>query len=101
MIWFEVDALRIDIDGTPETFDWARDQIVDDEDDVLGLIRNLFTGYVLIDDKGAGKFFQFFDSQGDFVFCRSRNYWFHMLTGRFLFRFKDNRKLYLPLFSKD
>lgn len=100
MIWFEMDDLRIDIDQIPETFEWANRQIKEDRNSVLELIRNLLSGYVLIDERNSSKFIQTFNSNGDFVNCRSRNNLFHMITGRFLFRFKDVRKLYLPLFTK-
>ena len=100
MIWFEGDALRIDIDQIPETFEWANKHIKEDRNSVLELIRNLLSGYVLINERGSSKFIQIFNSSGDFVNCQSRNNLFHMITGRFLFRFKDVRKLYLPLFPE-
>ncbi len=100
-IWFEANDLRIDIDGIPETFEWAKKHIEQDRNSVKELIRNLFTGYVLIDEKGSSKFIQIFDTDGKFVNCQSRNNLFHMITGRFLFRFRDYRKLYLPLFRKN
>lgn len=100
MIWFEMDDLIIDIAGMRETFEWSKGQISKDRNSVIELIRNLFTGFVLIDDKNSSKFIQVFDSNGDFVNCQPRNNLFHMITGRFLFRFKDIRKLYLPLFTK-
>ncbi len=101
IIWFECNDLRIDIDGIPETFEWAKKHIDQDRNAVIELIRNLFTGYVLIDYRGnSGRFIQIFDSNGDFVRCLSRNNTFHMITGRFLFRYKDYRKLHLPLFTK-
>lgn len=100
MIWFEGENLRIDIDGIPETFEWAKKHIDEDRNSVLELIRSLFSGHVLIDERRSTKFIQIFDRNGDFVDCLSRNNLFHMLTGRFLFRFKDYRKLYLPLLKK-
>jgi len=48
-IWFEGDSLRIDIDEIPETFEWAKKHIDQDKNAVIQLIKNLFTGYVLID----------------------------------------------------
>lgn len=101
MIWFETDDLRIDIDRIPETFEWANRHIKEDRNSVLELIRNLLSGYVLIDVRNSSKFIQIFNGKGDFVNCLSRNNLFHMITGRFLFRFKDVRKLYLPLFTKE
>ncbi len=99
-IWFEGENLRIDIDQIPETFDWAKKQIENHNNSVMELIRNLFSGYVLIDERRSSKFIQIFDSNGNFIDCQSRNNLFHMITGRFLFRFSDYRKLYLPLFKK-
>lgn len=100
MIWFEGEDSRIDIDQIPETFDWAKKQIEKDKNSVMELIRNLFLGYVLIDERRSSKFIQIFDSNGNFIDCQSRNNMFHIITGRFLFRFSDYRKLYLPLFKK-
>lgn len=100
MIWFEGEDLRIDIDRIPETFDWAKKYIENDRTSVIELIRNLFSGFVLIDERRSSKFIQIFDSNGNFVNCQSRNNLFHMITGRFLFRFSDYRKLYQPLFTK-
>lgn len=100
MIWFEVKDLIIDIAGIRETFEWSKEQIDKDRNSVIEFIKNLFTGYVLIDEKNSSKFIQIFNSSGDFVRCQSQNSLFHMITGRFLFRFKDVRKLYLPLFTK-
>jgi hypothetical protein len=100
-IMFEGEYLRIDIDGIQESFEWTKRHIEKDRDSIKELIRNLFSGYVLIDYRqGSGRFIQFFDSNGDYVDCLSRNITFHMITGRVLFRHKDNRKLYLPMFSK-
>lgn len=100
MIWFEGEDLRIDIEQIPETFEWAKHHIEKDRNSVLELIRNLLTGYVLIDERRSSKFIQIFNNKGDFVNCQSRNNLFHMITGRFIFRFGDNRRLYLPLFKK-
>ena len=100
MIWFEANDLVVDIAGIRETFEWSKEQINADENSVIKLIRDLFTGYVLIDNKNSSQFIQIFDSGGNFVNCSSRNSLFHMITGRFLFRFKDYRKLYLPIFTK-
>lgn len=99
-IWFEAKDLVIDIAGMRETFEWSKEQINKDKNSIIELIRNLFTGFVLIDNKNVSKFVQIFDNKGDFVNCHSRNSLFHLITGRFLFRFRDYRKLYLPLFTK-
>ena len=100
VIWFSAYDLVIDIAGIREAFEWSKEQINKDRNSVIELIRNLFTGFVLSDDKNSSQFIQMFDSNGDFVNCQSRNSLFHMITGRFLFRFKDYRKLYLPIFTK-
>lgn len=100
MIWFEYSDLVIDVAGIRENFEWSKEQINKDKNSVLELIRNLFTGYVLIDERRSSKFVQIFNSKGDFVSCCSRNSLFHMITGRFIFRFKNYRKLYLPLITK-
>lgn len=99
-ILFEGNDLRIDIARIPESFEWSREQINKDKNSVLEIIRNLLTGYVLIDERRSSKFIQIFNGEGDFINCQSRNNLFHMITGRFLFRFSDYRKLYLPLFKK-
>lgn len=100
MIWFEGEDLRIDIDGISETFEWARKQIDEDRKAVIELIRNLFTGYVPIESRGGSRFVQIFDSDGFFVNAFSRNNWLHFFTGLYLFRYKNYRRLYLPMFSK-
>ena len=99
-ILFEGDGLRIDIDGIPETFEWAAKHIDEDRNSAIELIRNLFTGYVLIETHGASRFIQMFDANGDFLDAISHNNLFHMITGLYLFRYKNYRKLYLPTFSK-
>ncbi len=100
-IMFEGEYLRIDIDGIQESFEWSKKHIDKDRNSVKQLIKNLFSGYVLIDYRqGSGRFIQFFDLNGDYIDSQSRNITFHTITGRFLFRHKDNRKLYLPIFYK-
>lgn len=99
-IWFEGDSLRIDIEQMSETFDWSKKQIDETREKVIELIRNLFTGYVLIETRGASRFVQIFDATGFFVHSFSYNNLFHMLTGLYLFRYKSYRRLYLPVFSK-
>ncbi len=99
-IWFEPDGLRIDIDGMNETFDWSKKQIDETREKVIELIRNLFTGYVLIETRRASRFIQMFDTDGFFVNSFSYNNLFHMITGLYLFRYKNYRRLYTPIFSK-
>lgn len=99
MIWFEGEDLRIDINNIPETFEWTKKQIDEDRSSVIELIRNLFTGYVLIEIRGGSRFIQIFDSNGFFVDALSRNNWLHFFTGLYLFRYKNFRRLYLPMFS--
>lgn len=99
-IWFEADDLRIDIDGIPETFEWAKKHIDQDKNAVIQFIDNLFTGYVLIDYRGSSaRFVQMFDADGFFVRSFSRNVLLHIF-GLYLLRQKDYRKLFLPLFNK-
>ena len=99
-ILFEGDSLRIDIDGIPEIFEWAKEHIDADRDSVVELIENLFTGYVLVESRGASRFVQMFDSKGFFVNALSFNNWLHFLTGLYLIRYKNFRRIYLPLFTK-
>lgn len=98
-IWFEADGLRIDIDGISETFEWSNKQIDESQDKVTELIRNLFTGYVLIETRGSSKFVEVFDESGFFVDAFSHNNWLHFFTGLYLFRYKNYRRLYPPMFS--
>ncbi len=100
LIWFEGENLRIDLDEIPETFDWAKKHIEADRDAVIGLIRNLLTGYVSVETRGASRFVQIFDADGFFVDAFSRNNWLHFLTGLYLFRYKNYRRLYQPMFSR-
>jgi hypothetical protein len=100
IIWFEGENLRIDIEQMNETFDWSKKQITEKKEEVIRLIRNLFTGYVLIETRGASRFVQIFDADGFFAHSLSYNNLFHMLTGLYLFRYKNYRRLYLPTFSK-
>ena len=83
-----------------ETFEWATEHIDKDRDSVIEVIRNLFTGFVLIETRGASRFIQIFDSNEIFVHSFSYNNLFHILTGLYLFRYKNYRRLYLPVFSK-
>ncbi len=99
-IWFEANDLGIDIDQIPETFEWSEKQINESKEKVTDLIRNLFTGYVLIETRGGSKFIQIFDANGFFVNASSVNNWLHFFTGLYLFRYKNYRRLYLPIFSK-
>lgn len=99
-IWFEARDLRIDIEEINESFDWSKKQIEENRASVLEIIRNLFTGYVLIETRGSSRFIQIFDKDGFFVNSFSYNSLFHMLTGLYLFRYKNYRRLYLPMFSK-
>lgn len=100
IIWFEADDLRIDIDQMNETFDWSKKQIEETREEVVGLIRNLFTGFISIETRNSSRFVQIFDAEGFFVQQFSYNNLFHMFTGLYLFRHKNFRRLYLPLFSK-
>ncbi len=99
-ILFEGNNLRIDIDGVPEIFQWAAKHIEEDRNSVVELIRNLFTGFISIETRNSSKFVQIFDAGGFFVQQLSYNNLFHILTGLYLFRYKNYRRLYLPLFSK-
>lgn len=99
IIWFEGEDLRIDIEQMNETFDWSKKQVVENREEVIKLVRNLFTGYVSIETRGASRFVQIFDANGFFVHSFSYNNLFHMLTGLYLFRYKNYRRLYLPIFS--
>lgn len=99
-ILFEGRDLRIDIDGIPEIFEWAAKHIEEDKNAVIELIRNLFAGYVLVETRGASRFVQMFDANGDFINAISHNNLFHMITGLYLFRHKNYRKLYLPILCK-
>jgi hypothetical protein len=100
MIWFEGDDLVIDLDGMRETFEWSKKQIEEDKNSVLDFIRNLLTGYVLIETHGASRFVQIFDESGFFAHSYSYNNLFHMVTGLYLFRKNSYRQLYLPMFFK-
>ena len=51
VIWFEADGLRIDIEQMNETFDWSKKQIEESGEKVIELIKNLFTGYILIETR--------------------------------------------------
>lgn len=100
IIWFGYNSLRIDIDGMSETFEWAKKHIDESPEKVVDIIRNLFTGYISIETRRSSRFVQMFDSNGFFDDSFSYNNLFHMITGRYLFRHKDFRRLYLPMFSK-
>ncbi len=100
IIFFEGKDLRIDIDGIPEIFEWAAKHIDEDKNAVVELIRNLFAGHVLVETRGASRFVQLFDANGDFINAISHNNLFHMITGLYLFRHKNYRKLYLPILCK-
>lgn len=100
VIWFESDDLRIDIEEMSETFDWSREQIEETREKVIELIRNLLTGFISIETRGASRFVQIFDKDGFFANSFSYNNWFHLLTGLYLVRYKNYRRLYLPIFSK-
>lgn len=100
VIWFESDDLRIDIEEMNETFDWSRKQIQEKPTEVIEIIKNLFTGYVLIESRKSSRFVQIFDADGFFVRAFSYNNLFHMITGLYLLRHKNFRRFYLPSFSK-
>lgn len=100
MIWFEYSDLVIDIAGMRENFEWSKKQIEETREEVVGLIRNLFTGFISIETRNSSRFVQIFDAEGFFVQQFSYNNLFHMLTGLYLLRHKNFRRLYLPLFSK-
>lgn len=100
IIWFEGSDLVIDIDGNRESLEWSKKQIQEDRNSVLEFIRNLFTGYILVDYKGSSRFIQIFDSAGNLFHCFSYNNLFHMVTGRYLLNQKGYRNLYFPLFDK-
>ena len=99
-IWFEGEDLVIDVDGMRESLEWAKKHIDKDRNSVVTYIRNLFTGYVLVESRGNSHFVQIFDSDGSFAHSFSYNNLFHMITGLYLFRYKNYRRLYLPIFSK-
>ena len=99
-IWFEGDSLRIDIEGMNETFDWSKKQIEETREKIVELIRNLFTGFILIETRKSSRFIQIFDADGFFALALSYNNLFHMLTGLYLFRYENYHRLYLPIFSK-
>lgn len=99
-ILFEGKDLRIDIDGIPEVFEWTAKHIEDDKNAVLEIIKNLFAGYVLVEIRAASRFVQIFDADGNFINAISHNNILHMITGLYLFRYKNYRKLYLPIISK-
>ncbi len=99
-ILFEGKDLGIDIDGIPEIFEWAAKHIEEDKNVVIKLIKNLFAGYVLVETRGASRFVQMFDENGDFINAISHNNLFHMISGLYLFRYKTYRKLYLPILCK-
>ena len=99
-ILFEGNDLRIDIDGIPETFVWAKENIDEDRNKAVEFLENLFTGYILIDYRGTtARFVQMFSADGHFIMSFSRNVLLH-LFGRYLFRQKDYRRLFLPIFKK-
>ena len=100
VIWFEGEDLRIDIEGMNETFDWSKKQIEETREKIVELIRNLFTGFILIETRKSSRFILIFDADGFFVQALSYNNLFHMLTGLYLFRYKNYHRLYLPIFSK-
>ena len=99
-ILFEGNDLRIDIDGIPEIFEWAAKHIGEDRNAVIKLIKNLFAGYVSVETRGASRFVQIFDADGEFINAISHNNLFHMIAGLYLFRYKNYRKLYLPIICK-
>lgn len=99
VFWFEGENLRIDIEQMSETFEWSKKQIEESRDKVIELVRNLLTGCVSIEIHGASRFIQIFDANGFFVQAFSYNNLFHLLTGLYLFRYKNFRRLYLPIFS--
>lgn len=99
VVWFEAEDLKIDIDRMNETFEWSKKQIGETREKILELIRNLLTGFISIETRSSSRFVQIFDADGFFVQELSYNNLFHMLTGLYLFRHKNFRRLYLPIFS--
>jgi hypothetical protein len=99
-LYIESWGIRIDVDDIPELFEWTNEFIEKSETEFTELIINLFTGYISIETRSYSKFIQLFDSDGFFVDSISHNNLFHMITGRYIFRHKDFRRLYLPMFSK-
>lgn len=100
VIWLEGEDLRIDIEQMNETFEWSKKQIEESREKVIEFIRNLFTGYISIETRKSSRFVQIFDAEGFFTHSYSYNNLFHMITGLYLFRHKNFRRLYLPIFSK-
>ena len=99
-ILIETWGIRLDIDGIPETFEWTNKQITDSRKSVSDFIKHIFTGYISINARRSSRFIQIFDSNGVFVHQQSRNSLFHILTGIYLERNGNQRRLFLPFLTK-
>lgn len=99
-LFLESDGVRLDIDGMNELFEWSNEFIKKSREKFVDFIQNLFTGYIIIETRGASRFVQIFNEDGFFEHSSSYNNLFHMLTGLYLFRHKSCRRLYLPIYSK-
>ena len=98
-LFLESDGVRLDIDGMNELFEWSNESIKQSKEKFINFIQLLLTGYILIETRGASRFIQIFNEDGFFEHSSSYNNLFHMLTGLYLFRYKNYRRLYLPIYS--
>lgn len=96
-IFLQSDGIRIDVDGIPELFEWGNKHLEVSKDEAIATIKNIFTGYFLIERSGRSIFINLFDTNGFHYKTISRNNFLHFLTGTYL-KTNSFQRLFLPIY---
>ncbi|MCA1622505.1 MAG: hypothetical protein LC768_00395 [Acidobacteria bacterium] len=94
-IFLEGDGLRIDIDGIPETFEWANKDLEESETMVSNFINELLTSYILLEYFGNRTTMSLFNSKGmQTKYYKLRSYL--PFTG--MFKKASEKRLFFPIY---
>jgi hypothetical protein len=95
-LFLEGDGLRIDIDGIPETFEWAYKNLLESEKEVIDFIKELFTSYILLEYFPLRTTMSLFDSKGR----RTKQYTLrNYLSLMGLFKRNSEQSLFFPIYQ--
>jgi len=95
------EGIRIDIDETPESCEFTKQDLVEKKNEVKNIIKLILSGYLMIEYRRYSKFINFFYDDGRAWGIWSFNSLFSMITNFYIKSRKPNQRLFLPIYPQN
>ena len=95
------DGIRIDIDETPESCEFTKQDLVEKKDEVINIIKLILSGYLMIEYRKYSKFINFFYDDGKAWGIWSFNSVIGMFSSFYVKSRKPNQQLFLPIYPQN